>query len=220
MSSTPRTVLFDIDGTLIDSNYLHIDAWSRAFAAVERPIAAWRIHRGIGMDGDLLVEELLGADAAELGGRASDIHSRLYRDMSARLRPLRGARELVRHLARDGRRVVLATSAPQDELELLLPVLDLGDSVDVVTSSADADIAKPAPDLLQVALERADTAPGDAVMIGDSVWDMRAARRAGVRGIGVLTGGVGAAELQEAGADAVFRDAADLLERIAESPLA
>jgi HAD superfamily hydrolase (TIGR01509 family) len=219
-SPADRAVLFDIDGTLIDSNYLHVDAWSRALATVERPVATWRIHRGIGMDAELLLAELLGADAAELGERASAVHARLYADMSARLRPFRHARELLTDLSRRGVRVVLATSAPQEELDRLLPVLDAPQVVDVVTSGEDADTAKPAPDIIETALARAGVPAERAVMIGDATWDMRAAQRAGVRAIGVLTGGTGRDELLEAGAEAVYDDVASLREKLEESIIA
>ncbi|MFJ6652410.1 HAD family hydrolase [Microbacterium sp. NPDC091313] len=219
MTDSPavRTVLFDIDGTLVDSNYLHIDAWSRAFASIERPIAAWRIHRRIGMDGSLLLDDLLGADAAELGERAKAVHDRLYADMADRLRPFAGARELLTTLDRRGIRVVLATSAPQQELDRLLPVLDVPHAIDVVTSSEDTETAKPAPDVVQTALERAETDPRDALFVGDAVWDMSAAGRAGVRSIAVRTGGYGEDELRSAGAVAVYDDVAAIaadLERL------
>lgn len=209
MTDSPvRAVLFDIDGTLVDSNYLHIDAWTDAFAAVGRPIAAWRIHRRIGMDGSLLLDDLLGADAAELGERAKALHDHRYAGMAERLRPFDGARELLTTLDRRGIRVVLATSAPQEELDRLLPVLDAPHAIDVITSAEDAETAKPSPDVLRIALERAEVDAADAVFVGDAVWDMAAARRAGVRALGVRTGGYGEDELLDAGAAEVFDDVA------------
>lgn len=219
-TATPLTVLFDIDGTLVDSNYLHVDAWSQAFVQAGHPVDTWRIHRGIGMDSAKLLALLLGDDAEAVGPVAKDAHGRLYAAMAGRLRTFEGARELLRELSARGHTVVLATSAPQEELDALLEVLDLEDTLDVVTSAEDAENAKPAPEILQVALERADTAPEHAVMIGDAVWDVEAAGRAGVRCIGVLTGGTARSELEAAGAVAVYQDVAEILAGLDDSILA
>jgi HAD superfamily hydrolase (TIGR01509 family) len=207
---TPHAALFDIDGTLIDSNYLHVEAWSRAFLEAGHPVDTWRIHRAIGMDSAKLLHELLGDAADTVGPAAKDAHARHYAGMSDRLRVFDGARELLGELARRGRTIVLATSAPQEELDMLLDVLGMGDTLDVVTSAEDADSAKPDPDIIQAALERAHVAPGEAVMIGDAVWDVEAAARSGVRCIAVLSGGTGAGELRAAGAVAVYDDVAAL----------
>ena len=217
--ASPITVLFDIDGTLVDSNYLHVDAWDRAFVSVGHPVDAWRIHRGIGMDSAMLLDRLLGADADALGERAGNEHSRLYREQSDRLRPVAGARELITTLHERGHRIVLATSAPTDELAVLREVLDIDDAVHAATSADDVATAKPHPDLIHVALDRADTAAGDAIMIGDSVWDIEAAVRAGVRSIGLLSGGFGKDELLTAGAAAIYDDVAELLRELDSSPI-
>jgi HAD superfamily hydrolase (TIGR01509 family) len=220
-NSTPRTaVLFDIDGTLVDSNYLHVEAWHHAFAAVGHPVDAWRIHRSIGMDSAKLLDALLGDAAETVGDDAKQKHSEYYASLSDRLRPIEGARELLDALSERGQTVVLATSAPQDELETLLEVLDVGPDVDAVTSSEDVGTAKPDPDIIEVALEKADVPAERAVLVGDAVWDVKAAARAGVRSIGVLSGGYSAAELRDAGAIAVYDDVADLLAHLDESPLA
>lgn len=209
--NAPKAVLFDIDGTLVDSNYLHVDAWSRAFEQVGHPVEAWRIHRSIGLDSDRLLETLLGDDRDELGDRAKKLHSDLYTEMNNRLRPLPGAVDLLHALAQAGIRVVLATSAPKDELDTLTEVLDSDDALHATTSSDDVETAKPEPDIVNVALERAGVDASDALFIGDAVWDMKAAGRAGVRAIGVRTGGFGADELMDAGATDVFDDAAAIL---------
>jgi HAD superfamily hydrolase (TIGR01509 family) len=206
-----KAVLFDIDGTLVDSNYLHVDAWSRAFAEVGHPVDAWRIHRSIGLDGDKLLDSLLGDDVDEFGDRAQKLHTELYTQMSARLRPLPGAVELLHALHDAGARVVLATSAPKSELEILLGVLDSDDALHATTSSDDVETAKPRPDIVNVALDRAGVQASEALFVGDAVWDMVAAGRAGVPSIGVRTGGFGADELTDAGAIAVFDDAATVL---------
>ncbi|WP_411699867.1 HAD family hydrolase [Conyzicola sp.] len=221
--STPRevtAVLFDIDGTLVDSNYLHVDAWDRAFASVGRPVDVWRIHRSIGMDSGKLLEALLGDDADSLGDAAKEEHTRLYMQTTDRLRTIGGARELLAELARHGHTVVLATSAPQSELEILLGVLEVDDSVKAVTSSEDVGTAKPDPDIIETALDKAGVPAGAAVMVGDSVWDIVAAKRAGVASIGVLSGGFGREELLSAGASAVYEDVAELLEHLDQSPIA
>jgi HAD superfamily hydrolase (TIGR01509 family) len=216
--AAPTAILFDIDGTLVDSNYLHLDAWDRALTAVGHPVDVWRIHRGIGMDSSKLLDGLIGDDD-DLQRAAKDEHARIYASMTERLRPIHGARDLLRELDRRGLRVVLATSAPQDELNALLEVLDVGDAVAAVTSAEDVRDAKPDPDIIATALEKADVAPGAALMVGDAVWDMTAADRAGVACVGVRTGGYSAEELRSAGAVAVYDDVAQLLAEIEESPI-
>jgi HAD superfamily hydrolase (TIGR01549 family) len=217
--SALKAILFDIDGTLVDSNYLHIDAWDRAFAGVGHPVDVWRIHRAIGMDSGKLLERLLGDDADSLGESAKEKHSALYMASVDRLRAIGGANELVAELAKRGHRVVLATSAPEAELKILLKVLDVDDSVAAVTSAEDVGTAKPDPDIINAALDKASVGADDAVMVGDSVWDIVAAKRAGVVSVGLLSGGFGAEELRTAGAAAVYDSVADLLRQLDASPL-
>jgi len=211
---TISAALFDIDGTLVDSDYLHVDAWSRAFAELGAPVDSWRIHRAIGQDSSRLLTALAGDRDDEWMERAKDLHSRHYRELAGRLRPFAQAADLLRDLSGRGIRVVLATSAPADELELLLRCLDAGDGIHATTNADDVQTAKPEPGIIEVALQRAEAAPSDALFIGDSVWDMMAAARAHVRGAAVLSGGVGPAELLEAGAVEVFDDPADLRARM------
>ena len=218
--TTRKAVLFDIDGTLVDSNYLHIDAWDRAFVRVGHPVDVWRIHRSIGMDSGKLLEALLGDDADELGDDAKDLHSSSYLEMTDRLRSFAGARELLAELAKRGHPVVLATSAPENELKILLEVVDADGAIDAVTSAEDVGTAKPDPDLIQIALDKAGVGPERAVMVGDSVWDIVAAERAGVTSIGVLSGGFGREELLSAGAAVVYDDVVELLRKLDESPIA
>jgi len=213
-------VLFDIDGTLVDSNYAHVAAWSRALEEVGHPVDSWRIHRGIGMDSALLLDELLGGRADDLGERASALNSQIYLDSAGSLRAFANARELVSAVAALGLQVVLATSAPDDELELLRSVLGIEDDLALVTSAGDVEQAKPAPDIVQVALERAGVEASAAIMVGDSVWDVRGAAAAGVPCIGLLSGGTGRLELLEAGAIAVYEDAGDLLAHLDDSAIA
>jgi len=216
MTSTPSTILFDIDGTLVDSNYLHVEAWSQAFADVDLAVDSWRIHRAIGMDSAKLLDALAPQLSERERAKAKRHHSRQYGRMSKELRAFDGARDVVRELADRGLTVVLATSAPEDELANLRALLDVEEEIDVVTSSADVDTAKPSPDIVQVALDRAGASADDSVFVGDTVWDVEAAGRAGVRCIGVLSGGISEGELRDAGAIAVYSDVVDMLARSAD----
>ena len=217
--SSSGAVLFDIDGTLVDSNYLHVVAWTQAFRTVKHPVDGVRIHRGVGMGSDELLDSLLGSElATTLGDRLRDEHRENYARMRDQLRPFDGARELV---AAVGRRAtaVLATSASSEELDALLEVLDLGSAVAAVTSAKDVEAAKPHPDLVEVALDRAGVGPDRAVFVGDTVWDVEASGRAGVTCVGVLSGGISEAELRDAGAVAVYPDAGAILADLDRSPL-
>jgi len=223
MSSTQifRTaVLLDIDGTLVESNYLHVDAWDRAFVAVGHPVDVWRIHRAIGMDSEELLNTLLGPAASELGDVAKNKHSDFYLASTDRLRTIPGAAELLAHLHDRGHAVVLATSAPADELKVLRAVINADSSIDAATSSEDVETAKPEPDIVKTALDMVAVSPDRAVMVGDSVWDVHAASRAGVACIGLLSGGFGEDELVAAGAAAVYENVADLLRLLPDSPIA
>lgn len=219
MTSTPRAVLFDIDGTLVDSNYVHIDTWSRAFADAGVSVPSWQIHRCIGMDGDKLLEALVGSSDSAAALEAKDLHTSYYEDASGRLEVLPGARELVQRIADAGLSVVLATSAPENELARLRDLLDIEEIVSVVTSAEDADTAKPNPEVVAVALDRAGVDAESAIMVGDSVWDMKASTALGVTAIGVRSGGISDSELLEAGAKVVYRDPADLLKHLEDSPI-
>jgi HAD superfamily hydrolase (TIGR01509 family) len=207
-------VLFDVDGTLVDSNYLHVYAWQRAFDAEGMPVAAWQIHRCIGMDGDKLVRTLSDDAPEHVQDRLSDGHTRYYRDLIPLLAPLPGARALLHRVADLGLQVVLASSAPDDELDALVKALDCDDVIAEKTSSRDVDTAKPEPGIVQVALDRAGVDADRAVFVGDAVWDAHAAAAAGVQCIGVLSGGISRGELESAGASPIFTDPQDLLEHL------
>ncbi len=213
-------VLFDVDGTLVDSNYLHVYAWQRAFDAEGISVAAWRIHRGIGMDGSKLVRALSDDAPADVQDRLSDAHSRYYREISPLLAPLPGARELLRRVAELGLQVVLASSAPDDELDMLREVLGCDDVIAATTSSRDVDTAKPEPGIVQVAMDRVGVSPDQAVFVGDAVWDAHAAKAAGVSCIGVRSGGTADTELQAAGASPIFADPQDLLGHLESTRIA
>ena len=220
MTTQRAAVLFDIDGTLIDSNYLHIQAWSEAMDRVDHPVDDARIHRAIGLDAGKLLGELLGEEADELGEKAKKQHAKRYAKLSDWLRPFAGARDLLRTVSERQVAVVLATSAPEAELKLLRRALNAEKWITAVTSAEDVETAKPAPDVLAVALERVGLTPADAVLVGDTVWDGQACATAGVPFVGLRSGGIGAAELRDAGAIAVYADPQELLNALADSPLA
>jgi len=212
------TVVLDIDGTLVDSNYHHALAWARAFRAAGRDVPLWRIHRSIGMGGDRLVPRFIGTDAdGPLGDRIREAWEREVGALLEETVLLPFAGELMERLEDRPVKVALASSGKPDHVRRALDLLgergDEGSAIDHVASSQDAR-TKPAPDLIDKAL--AEVGGSHAVVIGDSVWDAHAARRAGSRMVGVLTGGFGAAELTDAGAERVFDDLADLVDSLDE----
>lgn len=212
-------VLLDIDGTLVDSNYLHVDAWHQAFADLGVHVQAAHVHEAIGLDSTKLLERLLGDRAEELADRAKQLHSEYYEKHANRLHRFDKVPELLAALRKRGLRVVLSSSAPKEELDLLLEAIDSPDLIDAATSSSDVETAKPEPDVIQAALDKVGADASEAIMVGDARWDIEAARNAGVDTISVLTGGRGVGELTDAGALAVYVDAADLLEHLDESPI-
>jgi HAD superfamily hydrolase (TIGR01509 family) len=221
---TPRdkapAVLFDIDGTLVDSNYLHVHAWQRAFTEAGVDVECWRIHRCIGMDGATLLESLAGDADEDRRNRAKELHSDYYQETTGLLRLLPGSRALLERVESLGLQVVLATSAPEHELAVLRKVLDSDDLVSAITSSEDVGTAKPRPDIIAVALEKAGVEADRAVFVGDSVWDIVACERAGVSSIGLLSGGVSREELLNSGAKAVYENPAQLLDQLDDSLIA
>lgn len=217
--SAQSAVLFDVDGTLVDSNYLHVHAWQRAFAELHIDVESWRIHRAIGMDGSVLVRRLSGDAPDGVRRRLKGLHSEYYLQSSALLSPLPGARRLLEAIAALRLPAVLATSAPEDELAVLRKVLGCDDLVAAVTSSADVDVAKPNPDIIGIALDRIGASAEHAVFVGDAVWDMQACVRAGLPSIGVLSGGIARAELENAGATCIFDNVEDLLDHLDQTPI-
>jgi HAD superfamily hydrolase (TIGR01509 family) len=211
-------VLFDLDGTLVDSNYLHVQAWSEAFERVGHPAEHWRVHRTIGLDGSRLLATFL-PDDDDIHARAKRRHQKRFQRLARRLRPFDEVHELLTAIRAAGHKVVFSTSAPPDELELLLAALGVDDLVDAVTSADDVDVAKPDPGIIQVALDKVGVAAANAVFVGDTEWDGKACARAGVRFIGMRCGGLSDSELTAAGAVDVFDDPADLLARLSTSPI-
>ncbi|MQY27737.1 HAD family hydrolase [Nocardia aurantia] len=221
MPESPVAVL-DIDGTLIDSNYQHALAWYRALRSVDEIHPVWRLHRLIGMGGDQLVTEIGGADLERRAGdRARERQGEEVDALLAEMSPLPGARDLLTAVKKRGHRLVLASSAQQRHVDAFLDKLDARDLVDAWTSSADVENSKPAPDLLETALKKLGV-PADtpSVVVGDSVWDIEAAKRAGMPAIAVRSGGFGDDELRHAGAIALYDTPGDLARSLDETPLA
>ncbi|WP_433887609.1 HAD family hydrolase [Streptomyces sp. CA-111067] len=214
-------VLFDVDGTLMDTVYLHTCAWWEAFRQQGHRVTMARIHRSIGMGSDHLLDALLGEDRDhDEDATLSAAHDTLYAQYWDRLAPLPGASGLLRACAGRGWQVVLASSAKGREAEVMIDALDAEGAITAVTTADDVSSSKPAPDLVQQALEKAGVPAGRAVFVGDAAWDAEAARKAGVRCLGVLTGGWSRQELTEAGAEAVYDTPAELLAHLDDSALA
>lgn len=218
MAPAVRAVLFDVDGTLVDSTYAHTLAWWQAFRRVDIDVAMWRIHRAIGMGPDQLVPYVADADADV--DALAESHDAIYSTFWPGLRALPGARELVRRCAEAGLVVVLASSAGAREVGVVRELLEIDDALDHITSADDADGSKPDPDLVGAALERAGVGAAQAVFVGDAVWDVQACAKIGVACIGLECGGTSGAELRDAGAVEVYRDPAALLASWSDSPLA
>jgi HAD superfamily hydrolase (TIGR01509 family) len=216
----PRSAaILDIDGTLVDTNYQHAIAWYRAFRASDLILPVWRIHRHIGMGGDQLVPALAGEEFAKRhGDEVREAEKSLYGKLIDEVEPMDGARDLIVRIRESQGEVVLASSAKQDEVDHYLDLLDAREIVDSWTTSADVEATKPEPDLVQAALEKVDG--DDGVMVGDTPWDIEAARRAGIETLAVLTGGFAASELRDAGAVEVFDSVRELCERLGETVLA
>lgn len=207
-------VICDIDGTLVDTNYQHAIAWFRAFRQNDVTVPIWRIHRTIGMGGDQLVAALAGDDVeSEKGDQIRAAEGPLYMAMIEEVEAFEGASELLADLSERGHPVVLSSSAKAQEVEHYLDLLSARELVVDWTTSDDVDETKPDPDLVEVALQKSGTAEGDGVMLGDSVWDIEAAKRAGIATVGVLTGGYSEGELRDAGAAEVFESVGALRER-------
>jgi HAD superfamily hydrolase (TIGR01509 family) len=209
-------VLFDVDGTLVDTNYLHALAWSRALRDAGEWAPMNAIHRLVGMGGDQLVHELLGHQCHV----ATAARPRRYKELIDDARVFPGASQLLRTVRSSGLAVVLATSAPANELEILLKRLDANDAIDAQTSADDIEESKPAPEVFITAMKTGCIDPARALAVGDSIWDIQAARAAGIGCVAVETGGFSQHELSEAGALHVYRDVKELHDQLRTSPLA
>jgi HAD superfamily hydrolase (TIGR01509 family) len=210
-----RAVLYDVDGTLVDSSYLHVVAWWEAFRSQGHDVAMTDIHRCIGMGSEQLVEALLEKSSDE----AVEAHTDYYAPRLRQLRPFAGATGLLRRTHDEGLVVILATSASDKEAAHLRAALDADDVIDHMTTSEDAENAKPEADILVSAMESADVKAEHCLFVGDSVWDVKACTRVDMPCIALLSGGVSEAELRDAGAVAVYRDPAHLLEEFDDAVL-
>jgi len=216
-ANTSTGAVFDIDGTLLDTNYLHVVAWSAAFDDFGFRVEMADIHRAIGMPSEALVDRLVHRDDPALVQAHSDHFARL-RDRFG-VRRITGARHLLRRCAELGWTVVLATSAGASDLDWMLPTIDADDVITGTTTSEDVERGKPHPDVLLAAMHGHGLSNQHTITVGDSVWDMESARRAHTPSIGLAAGGISAADLQRAGADEVYADPADLVEHLTASAL-
>lgn len=205
-------MLFDVDGTLVDTTYLHVTCWWQALRQFGIDVPMARVHRAIGTGSDRLLDVVLGTDRDHSDDDAMiAAHAAHYSAYWQRLRPLPAAAELLRACAGRGLRVVLASSASARELAALRAALGADDVIDTATSSADAAASKPAPDILQAALDQSGLAASRVVFVGDAVWDVEAAGKLGIPCVGLTCGGLSAAELRDAGAVETYDDPAALL---------
>jgi HAD superfamily hydrolase (TIGR01509 family) len=218
LSARPA-LLFDLDGTLVDSVYQNVLAWRQALDLEGIDLAVWRIHRRIGMSGGLFLKALdreLGRSLShEQAERIRENHAKSYLPLWDQIRPLPGARELLTALTTMRVPWAIATSGSVRTAQGPLSLLGIPDGTPIVTRDQVA-YAKPNPDLFLVAAERLGVPPGDCFVVGDSVWDLLAAQRAGALGVGLLSGGYGEEELERAGAYRVYQDPADLLAHLDE----
>ncbi len=209
---TRHGVLFDVDGTLVDSNYQHTMAWWQAFRRFGHDLPMAEIHRAIGMGGDKLVAHLLGDDRdTEQDDELDATRSAVFSTFWPGLRSFEGAGELLRRCADEGLTVVLASSASHQELAVSRGIIGADEAISAATSSGDAENSKPDPDILQAALAAGGLDAANTVFVGDSVWDVLAASELGIPTVGLASGGTSAAELREAGAVEVHKDIRALL---------
>ena len=218
-SENRQAFLFDLDGTLVDSVYQHVLAWREALEAGGIHLAVWRIHRQIGMSGGLFVNALLRETghsvSKEEAERLQEIHGEAFRRYASQVRPLPGAQELLTYLTKAGVPWAIATSGRIESASLSLRLLGIDDDVPIITRDL-VRHAKPDPDLFLAAAEKLGVDISNSVVVGDSIWDLLAARRARALGVGLLSGGYGREELERAGAYRVYNDPADLLRHLDE----
>ena len=206
-----KVVVLDVDGTLMDTNYLHTEAWARAFEEVGHRIPRARLHKQIGKGSSLLIREFVEDEETE--ERIDELHSEIYAELQEYGHPLPGAKELISSLRERGYEVWFVTSAKDEELEHHMQELEAEGRISGVVNSSAVENPKPAPDIFELTLQRAGASPDETVAVGDAVWDVEAADAAGIHTVAVLTGGAySRQELEEAGAVTVYEDCAALLE--------
>ena len=206
-----RVAVLDVDGTLMDTNYLHTEAWARAFEEVGHRVPRAQIHKQIGKGSEQLIREFVkDEDTVE---KVGELHGEIYMDIQKYGYPLPGAKELIASLAERGYHVWFVTSAEPEELEYYLDQLETEGKLTGVVSSGDVQESKPAPDIFELALEKAEASPDETMAVGDAVWDIESAAKAGIRTVALLSGGAySKEELKEAGAVAVYNNCAELLD--------
>jgi HAD superfamily hydrolase (TIGR01509 family) len=206
-----RIVVLDIDGTLMDTNYLHIEAWARAFEEVGYRVPRSELHKQIGKGSSLLIQEFV--EDEEKIEKIEELHTEFYGELQEHGHPLPGAKELISSLLERGYEVWFVTSAKDEELEHHMEELEAEGKITGVVNSSAVENSKPAPDIFELTLERAGASPDETVAVGDAIWDIESASAAGIRTVAVLTGGAfSRQELEEAGAVGVYENCAALLE--------
>jgi HAD superfamily hydrolase (TIGR01509 family) len=206
-----KVVVLDVDGTLMDTNYLHTEAWARAFEKAGYRVPREKVHKQVGKGAELLIHEFVDDDDAV--EEIQNLHSEFYQGFQKFGHPLPGAKELLSSLKERGYQVWFVTSAKDEELEHHMQELEAEDNIAGVVNSSSVDNAKPAPDIFEEALRRAGTTAEETVALGDAIWDVRSAKDAGIRTVAVLSGGAfHTQDLEEAGAVAVYEDCAAILE--------
>jgi HAD superfamily hydrolase (TIGR01509 family) len=216
VTDTRPAILFDVDGTLVDTNYLHTVAWWRAFQDIGEDVPMSKIHPLIGMGSDQLVERLIGRESEE----ASDAHSRHYEPFKDEIKAFPKAGDLLNETDRRGGRVILATSSGEKDIPVLCEAIGADDdAVDYIVSKGDVEHSKPAPDIFEAALDKLELDPERTLVVGDTVWDIDAAGKLDLKVVCVLTGGHPREELEKRGALAVFENVADLFANLDSSPV-
>jgi HAD superfamily hydrolase (TIGR01509 family) len=206
-----KVVVLDVDGTLMDTNYLHTEAWARAFEEVGHRVPRVELHKQVGKGSDLLIGEFV--EDEEMAAKIDELHSEFYGELQEHGHPLPGAKELIPSLLERGYEVWFVTSAKDEELEHHIGELEAEGKITGVVNSSDVENSKPAPDIFELTLEKADASPDETVAVGDAIWDIESASGAGIQTVAVLTGGAfSEQELIEAGAVEVYEDCAALLE--------
>lgn len=215
-----RAVLFDIDGTLVDSNDAHVEAWCRAFAQEGFHFDRATIHAQVGKGGDNLVPSLIPDAPEEVQARVDHAHGEIFkRDYLPGVKPFPHARDLLERTSTAGKAVVLASSASRPEVDHYIGLLDAGDIIDGATSKDDVGHSKPCPDIFQAALKQAKVGTGEAIVVGDTPYDIRAADRSGLGTIALRSGGFPQSVLEAESPVAIYEDAADLLANFGSSPI-
>jgi HAD superfamily hydrolase (TIGR01509 family) len=206
-----KVVVLDVDGTLMDTNYLHVEAWARAFEEVGHRVPRVELHKQVGKGSDLLISEFVEDD--ETAEKVDELHSEFYGELQEHGHPLPGAKELIASLVERGYEVWFVTSAKDEELEHHMGELEAENKISGVVNSSDVENSKPAPDIFELTLQKTRAMPDETVAVGDAIWDVESASTVGIRTVAVLTGGAfSRQELEEAGAVEVYENCAALLE--------